>query len=354
MYWSVVLTCFIGAVVITTGNAYLYYALVFIGDQSRDVFGFRITSDITVATLAVIELIASLMTPHDPNFFIPHIIRRTLCCNQCCRCCGSQSRMKILRRLILSIAMWIIILFLQLAISSVLPIAIVVVLNPVPSIAFISIMIALFFCVVVFVAYFLNAFEGNYISRHRLSKKERRRSTISLSTLTSDLSMAGDWVRNKLVLIAQAFVFLVIFAVVSLLVIIYLNFVRAGANTNTAGGFFFSLVPSVILGGITWAAKKHLFKDFEEEEGDKAAENSKTENDSILQIGGVSIGPKMLRTSMKKPHNEKKAKTPTSTLSSPTAVNQDTKTVDGTQDANNGSDTVIFIKAPLPPRAFNT
>ena len=353
MYWSVVFMCFIGAVVIITGNAYLYYALVFIGDQSEDVFGFRITSDITVGMLAVIELMVSVLTPHNPNFFIPHLIRRTLCCNQCCHCCGSQSRMNILRRLILGIAMWIIILFLQLAISSVLPIAIVVILNPVPSLAVISIMIALFFCMVVFVAYFLNAFEGNYISRHRLSKEEKKKATVSLRTLTKDWNMAGDWARNKLVLIAQAFVFLVIFAVVALVVVIYLNFVRAGANTNTVGGLFFSLVPSVVLGGITWAAKKHLFKEFEEEEeeeGDKGAENIETKEvkESVLQIGGFSIRPKVFRRSTKKMHNE--AKTSTSTPSSSTAVNQNTKTTSDTQDANtNGfvpTDTAILIDQP--------
>ena len=347
MYWSVVFMCFIGAVVIITGNAYLYYALVFIGDQSEDVFGFRITSDITVGMLAVIELMVSVLTPHNPNFFIPHLIRRTLCCNQCCHCCGSQSRVNILRRLILGIAMWIIILFLQLAISSVLPIAIVVILNPVPSLAVISIVIALFFCMVVFVAYFLNAFEGNYISRHRLSKEEKKKATVSLRTLTKDWNMAGDWARNKLVLIAQAFVFLVIFAVVALVVVIYLNFVRAGANTNTVGGLFFSLVPSVVLGGITWAAKKHLFKEFEEEEeeGDKGAENIETEEvkESVLQIGGISIRPKVFRRSTKKMHDESKGKTATPTAGSSTTVNKDGSDV---QDTKNHTDTAIEIDQP--------
>ena len=317
MYWSVVFMCFIGAVVIIAGNAYLYYALTFIENQSQDVFVFRTTSDIAVGILAVIEFIASMLTPHNPNFFIPHLIRRTLCCNQWCHCCGSLSRVNILRRLILGIAMWIIILFLQLVISSVLPTAVVVVLNPVPSLAFVSIMIALFFCMVVFVAYFLTAFEGNYISRHRLSKEERKKFTVSLSTLTRDWNKAGDWARSKLVLIAQAFVFLVIFAIVALGMVIYLNIVRAGANTNTAGGLFFSLVPSALLGGITWAAKKKLFKEFEEEEeeGDKKAENGETEEvkESILQIGGISIRPKVIRRSTKIMDIESKGKTPTCT-----------------------------------------
>ena len=161
--------------------------------------------------------------------------------------------------------MWIIILLLQLVIASILPVAIVVVRNPVPSLAFISIMVAMFFCMVVFVAYFLNAFEGDYIATHKLSKEERRKSSISLETLRRNPDVASEWARSKLVLIAQAFIFLVIFGIVSLVIIIYLNFVRAGANANTVGGLFFSLVPSAILGGITWAAKRHLFREFEEE-----------------------------------------------------------------------------------------
>ena len=331
--------CSIGATIIIVGNSYLYYALLFIDDRSLDVFGFRIASDITVAILAVVELVASLLTPHDPSFFIPHLIRKTLCCNQCCRCCGSDSRKNFLRRIILGLAMWIIILFLQVAISSLLPIAVVVVSNPVPSLAFVSIMIALFFCVVVFVAYFLNAFEGNYISRHRLSKEERRKSSISLKTLTRDWSLAGNWARDKLVLIAQAFVFLVIFAIVALVVILYLNFVRAGADTNTVGGLFFSLVPSVVLGGITWAAKKHLFKELEEEEEEEGkgvksdiGEEMEEVEESLLKIGGFSIRP---RRSLRKSRNKSTANSTSKPRPAPPAVHD--------EDTKNEHDTAIVI-----------
>ena len=307
MYWAVVFMCFVGCVVIIAGNCLLYLAL---GVATRDVFVFRIASDVTVCVLAVIELAVSIGTPQDPTFFIPHLIRRTLCCKQCCYCCGSEHRRHILRKAILSVAMWIIILFLQLIISSLLPSAVVIITNPVPSLAFLSIMVSLFFSMVVFIAYFLNAFEGNYIAVHKLSKEERQMSSLSLKTLRRNPGAAGDWARNKLVLIAQAFVFLVIFAIVTLIIIIYLNFVRAGADTNTAGGLIFSLVPSVVLGGITWAAKKHLFREFEEEEeydklsvtcGDDAVKESK----SVLQIGGFSIGSKTRRSNRKK-RNQKK------------------------------------------------
>ena len=348
MYWSVVFLCLIGAIVIIVGNSYLYYALLFIGDRAPSVFGFRIASDITVGILAVIELIASVLTPHDPNFFIPHLIRRTLCCNQCCRCCGSQTRLNFMRRAILGIAMWIIILFLQLVISSLLPIAVVVVVNPVPSLAFISIMVALFFCLVVFVAYFLNAFEGNYIARHRLPREERRKGSLTWDTLRRDWSLVGNWAQEKVILLAQAFVFLVIFVIVAMVVILYLNFVRAGANTNTVGGLFFSLVPSVVLGAITWAAKKHLFKELEEEIEAEKEENEEKEEDqedrALLQIGGLSFQPRRRRSTKRKK----------TTIRTPSSANM----ADGKPcfSAQNGSvsDTVIEVDVTTQREGDNT
>ena len=315
MYWAVVFMCFLGCVVIIAGNGYLYYALVFIDKEANEVFGFRITNDITVATLAIIEFIASISTHHDPSFFIPHLIRRILCCNQCCYCCGSQSRRHILRKVILSIAMWIMLLCIQLAASSLLPIVIIIMINPVPSLAFLSIMVSLFFCLVVFIAYFLNAFEGNYISRHRFSEEDRRKSIISLGTLRE----ASGWARNKVVLIAQAFVFLVIFVTIALVIIIYLSFVRAGADTNTAGGLFFSLIPSVALGGLTWVAKRHLFKELEEEEKKETAKGNASEDEevreSLVQIGNISFGPKAWRRSRKKSLKRKDINTSTQWVS---------------------------------------
>ena len=211
-----------------------------------------------MVTLAIIEFIASIFTPIDPSLFIPHLIRRTLCCNQCCSCCSSHTGRRCLRRAILSVAMWIIILLLQLIMASTLPFAIVAMRNLVPSLAFLSIMIAMFFCLVLFVAYFLNTFEGDYIANHKLSKEERKKSSLRFDTLRRSPSVVGSWAHNKLVLIAQAFILMVIFGIVSLAIIIYLNFVRVGTNANSMTGLFFSLFPSVALRGIAWAAKRHL------------------------------------------------------------------------------------------------
>jgi len=58
IYWSAVFLCFIGVVVIVVGNGYLYYALTLIDDESQEALGFRITSDIMLVILVLIELIA--------------------------------------------------------------------------------------------------------------------------------------------------------------------------------------------------------------------------------------------------------------------------------------------------------
>ena len=76
-------------------------------------------------------------------------------------------------------------------------------------------------------------------------------------------------------------------------------FVRVGGETNTVAGVFVSFVPSAILGIITWAAKKHLFKELEEEEEeaeDKNEENRGKEK-PLFQIGGLSYHPRQRRYS---------------------------------------------------------
>ena len=288
LYWALVFMCFIGATAIIAGNCYLYYILTLEFDYTSSYFFFRFTNDAVLIVLVIIELFASFCSPHDPGFFIPSLIRRLACCNQCCGCCGSVVRTRRLRFTILSISMWIIVLFLQLLISSLLPVAVVTVGNPVPSIALVSVMIALFFCLVVFLAYFLNAFEGDHIATHRMDRKDS-------TCVTSSLKNPNGWVRNKLVLIAQAFIFLVIFAIMALIVIIFLSFVRAGANTNSILGLIFSLAPSAALGAITWGAKMYLFKELEEEDENENEDESEDQikQTALFKLGGVTLNSKL-------------------------------------------------------------
>ena len=117
MYWSVVFFSFIASLAIIAGNVYLYPALVIFQNQSQDAFAFRFISDITALVLIIIGFLVSLFTPHNPDFYIPFLIRHILCCNVCSCCCPKVFQ-DFLRPLIHSIAMWIMLTFLQLVMES--------------------------------------------------------------------------------------------------------------------------------------------------------------------------------------------------------------------------------------------
>ena len=117
---------------------------------------------------------------------------------------------------------------------------------------------------------------------------------------------------------------------------------RAGADTNTAGGLIFSLVPSVVLGGITWAAKKHLFREFEEEEEDDkssvtSGDDAVGQSKSLLQIGGFSIGSKYRRRSTRKKRTQKKYGTDARPHTFPTSPSSN--------EVHNSSDVVHNLSA---------
>jgi len=70
--------------------------------------------------------------------------------------------------------------------------------------------------------------------------------------------MKESTAQERFTLMLQAFVFLVFFGIVSLVIIIYLTFVRAGTSTGTLEGIFLSLVPSAIISAVAWYTKSKL------------------------------------------------------------------------------------------------
>ena len=290
IYWSIVFLCFISAIVIIAGNCYLYSCLLMLDDAYIIPFPFRVVSDVTVAILAIGELVASVRTKHDTKFFIPYAIRAIL---WCFRCYGSEDWFNTLRHIALSVAMWIVILFLQLLVSSIIPLVVVTIINPVPSLAFVAISTTLFFCLVIFVAYIMNAVEGNYIlnhSKHRFHEGQQCDSSL-WERFRQEWSAAPS---ERLLLFVQAIGFLLISIIFVLGVLLYLVFVRAGGDTNNISGLIVSFVPSAILAAITWAAKKHLFKELEEEEEEGEEEESETvakgsKENRIFQISSLSF-----------------------------------------------------------------
>jgi len=209
IYWAnFFLACLANAVLIP-GNVVLYVGINVISDISPNALGYRIISDGTTLGLVLLELIVAVFTPKNDKLYIPFIISQFICCCQCCKCCGNGSGLAFLRKSIHTFAIWVLMVFLQLVAASIVPVIIVCLRNPVPSIAFITLMASTLFCLVIFVA-------------HLIHISER---------------MKESTAQERFTLMLQAFVFLVFFCIVSLVIIIYLRFVRAGTSTGTLGGY---------------------------------------------------------------------------------------------------------------------
>jgi len=230
IYWAnFFLACLANAVLIP-GNVVLYVGINVISDISPNALGYRIVSDGTTLGLVLLELIVAVFTPKNDKLYIPFIISQFICCCQCCKCCGNGSGLAFLRKSIHTFAIWVLMVFLQLVAASIVPVIIVCLRNPVPSIAFITLMASTLFCLVIFVAHLIH-----------ISERMKESTT-----------------QERFTLMLQAFVFLVFFGIVSLVIIIYLTFVRAGTSTGTLEGIFLSLVPSAIISAVAWYTKSKL------------------------------------------------------------------------------------------------
>ena len=230
IYWAnFFLACLANAVLIL-GNVVLYLGINFISDISPNALSYRIVGDATTLGLVLLELIVAVFTPKNDKLYIPFIISQFICCCQCCKCCGNGSGLAFLRKSIHTFAIWILMVFLQLVAASIVPVIIVCLGNPVPSIAFITLLASTLFCLVIFVA-------------HLIHISERMKESTS---------------QKRFILILQAFVFLVFFGIVSILIIVYLRFVQAGTSTDTLVGIILSLIPSAIISGVAWYTKRKL------------------------------------------------------------------------------------------------
>ena len=230
IYWANFFLAFLANAVLILGNVVLYLDINIISDISPDALTYRIISDGTTLGLVLLELIVALATPKNDKLYIPFIISQLICCCQCFKCCGNGSGLAFLRKSIHTFAIWVLMIFLQLAAASIIPLIIVCLRDPVPSIAFVTLMASTFFCLIIFIAHLIH-----------ISERMKESTT-----------------QERFTLILQAFVFLVFFGIVSLVIIIYLSFVRAGTSTGTLGGIFVSLVPSAIISGVAWYTKKNL------------------------------------------------------------------------------------------------
>lgn len=254
LYWSNVFMSAVAALVLILGNIILYDVgidISFIIQSSSRAFTFRIVSDITTGALILLEAAAAILTPKCTcSVHIPTLITHLVCCNRCCNYCATKSRAKKLSWFVQTLALWVQMVFLQLAAASIIPVVVVCLRNPTPSIAFATLMAAVYFCLVVFIAHFLQLMRG---------EKDSRNSRVTFS------------------LLIQGFVFLVFLGIVACVVVVYLRFVQAGSGTSSAAGVFLSLIPTIGISAVSWFGKKQLLS---EEKGKYEIDKENEDNQS--------------------------------------------------------------------------
>ena len=263
IYWSNVFMSASGALVLIVGNITLYdigIGISFIQQSSSRAFAFRIISDITTGSLILLELVAAILTPKCTcSVHIPVIITHVLCCYRCCNQCATKSRAKKLSWFVQTVALWAQMVFLQLAAASILPVIIVCLRNPTPSIAFATLMAAIYFCLVVFIAHFIQILRG---------EKDTQSTRLLFSFLL------------------QAFVFLVFLGIVACIVIVYLSFVQAGSSTSSVAGVVLSLIPTIGIFAVSWFGKQQLLAEEEEEKEDETGKGKDGSQTGLAKYAG--------------------------------------------------------------------
>ena len=245
IYWSNVFMSVLAALAIILGNLSLYgIGISFIKQTSSRAFTFRVTSDITTGVLILLEVVAAILTPKCTcSVHIPVLITHLVCCNRCCNFCAKKSRAKKLSWFVQTVALWVQMVLLQLAATSIIPVVVVCLRNPTPSIAFATLMVAVYFCLVIFIAHFLQLMRGG---------KDTETSRVTFS------------------LLLQAFAFLVFLGIIACVVVVYLRFVQAGSGTSSVTGLILSLIPTIGISAVSWFAKKQLLS---EEKGEYEVSN---------------------------------------------------------------------------------
>lgn len=328
-YWANV---FIGTVCvlgILAGDLAVYSGVREIGNLSARALSFKVVSDITAAGIVLFQLFYALGIPKDEKLYIPRIISDGLGCWQCCYCCGNEKGLKILRKFIHGIALWILMVFIQFMAKAITPVLVVILRNPIPSIAFLALLIATYFCLIVFVAHLIN--------------------------VAGQPSKSFQHLKIVVTLVAQIFIFVTLLGLFALLVVVYLSFVRAGSDISSATGLIFSLVPTVLLSGATWVIKKKLFEDEEENDATPNDKNNVPKQSSLFKKYGSSFRKQPIIKAIAKtlaPEQKQDDEATTEEFEATNTLYKDTEdasTIGGGRDS--GVATATATLSPIPATA---
>ena len=142
------------------------------------------------------------------------------CCCFCCCCCSSNLKSKVVQTL----ALWGIMVFVQHITASLIPLCFTIILQPAEVLSILALAASTLFCTIIFVAHLLHLRQ-----------------------------VAGH--LQKIAFCIQMFAIVSFIGLAIVSIVVYLQFLTAGVEFNGLGGFLASLVPSIILSAVGWYVK---------------------------------------------------------------------------------------------------
>ena len=223
----------------------------------RDDLKSYVTKVVTLVITSVVYLLLAACTPKVSRYPIPYSIRKLCCCLFCVRCCCRSTHSKIVQTIVL----WNILLFIHFIAMTTIPIGTFLLLAPARTFLVLATFATFILSIMVVITHILEFVNS------------RRRNTVNQSPafcMYQSLQLTATVALLTLVVIA---------------LLIYTKFLLVGADTRGVYGIIWSILPSFILSLVGWYMKWKFYRQQELQEvlnsGYSVLEN---DSDSIEEI----------------------------------------------------------------------
>ena len=183
-----------------------------------------ITKVVTLVISSVVYLLRAACTPTISEYPIPYSIQKICCCLSCIRCCGRSTHSKIVQTIVL----WNILLFIHFIAMTTIPIGTFLLLAPART----------FLVLATFATFLISV----------------------LIVITHILEFVDSQRRNCMYRSIQLTVTITLLALVIVVLITYTRALLIGANTQGLYGIIWSILPSSILSLVGWYMKRRFFQ----------------------------------------------------------------------------------------------
>ena len=233
------------------------------------VFAFGMLGTLVTFILVSLQFFVAAGIPKNTELHIPGILR-LLCCFFPCRCRRLDG--DFWRKALQTLAIWSLMVFLQLVAGSVIPYLVLAIVNPVPSVTFLALGASTLFCLIIFVA--------------------------SLIHISVEIKKSSCY--NRIVAVVQGLVFIVFLGLVAITVIIYQGVIQSGTSTSFVSGIALSLIPSGIIAILGVAVKFKLLSETDDDDLEH-------QGDTVLTRATSLIRRKLSTRRIKDTHQKEKA-----------------------------------------------